>query len=80
MVAKGEMALAASPDGHRIVGVPLGGGRMGLDVPLVDRLGVVLPFQDYIGFLKSLRNVARAKLEAVGDVALLAGRDLSPAA
>ena len=80
MIAKGEVALAAGPNGHRVVGVPLGGGGVGFDVSLVDRPGVVLPLQDHVGFLKPFIDVAYSELEAVGDVALLAGRHVSPAA
>ena len=49
VVAQGEMALAAGPDGHRVIGVPAGGSRVGLDVTLVDLASVVLALDDHIG-------------------------------
>ena len=44
---------------------------MGLDVALVDRDGLGLFFNDYLGFLEALLHVAEAELEVVGDVAAL---------
>ena len=69
VVAHGELALAAGPDGQFAVGTPLRGAGVGFDIALVyrNRLGFLL--NDYIGLLETLFHVAEAELELVGDVA-----------
>ena len=74
MVAQGEVALAAGPDGHRAVGAPLRRGRVRFDVALVHRAGVKLPLHDDIRLGEPGVGVAQPELEAVGYVAWLAFR------
>ena len=69
MVAHGELALAAGPDGQLSVSAPLGGASVGLDVALVYRDGLGFLLNDDVGLLEALLNVAEAELELVGDVA-----------
>ena len=79
VVAQGKVALAAGPDGHRVVGVPAGGGRVGLNVSLVDLAGVVLALHDDIGLGEAGLQVSGSELEVVGHVGP-AGSLLGPAA
>ena len=46
---------------------------MGLDITLVDRLGCELSFNDHVGFLEPLFQVAKFVLDMTGDVAFGAG-------
>ena len=68
MVAQGEVALGAGPDGNCVVGVPLGGGRVRLNVSLMHRLGVVLALDDNVGVLETLLHITQPKLKMVGDI------------
>ena len=68
-----EGALRAAPDVHPVVLVPQRGRVVRLDVPLMDRLGIVLPLYDYVGLGEPLRNVSLGVLEVLGEVARLVG-------
>ena len=69
VVADGELALAAGPDGQLAVCAPLGGAGVGFDVALVHRNGLGFLLDDDVGLLEAFLHVAEAELELVGDVA-----------
>ena len=77
---RGEVPLAAGPDGDGVIIVPAGGGRVGFNVALVDLTGVVLPLHDGIRFGEADLKIAGSKLEVVGYIGTVAGFALCPAA
>ena len=70
LVADGELSLAAGPNGHLAVGLPVGNSCLGLDITLVNCLGGRLFLDDHIGVFETLFNVAQTEFKLVRYVRL----------
>ena len=69
MLAHGERALRAAPNGEMPIGVIERGGVVRFDVTLMDSAGDELAFNDDIRFREPFLNIAFLVLEVTGDVA-----------
>ena len=80
VVTQREMALAAGPNRDGIVVIPTSGGRVGLNITLVDLTGVVLTFHDGVGFGETGLQITQGCLEVVGYVGTVASVGFGPPA